>query len=55
MTHNDSLDRERVQHLMMAALDGERFDGKGGVWNAFAFFSDPDGNGWVLQERPHPV
>ena len=23
MTHDDSLDRERIQHLMMAALDGE--------------------------------
>ena len=21
-------------------------------WNSSAFFSDPDGNGWVLQERP---
>jgi catechol 2,3-dioxygenase-like lactoylglutathione lyase family enzyme len=21
-------------------------------WNAYAFFSDPDGNGWVLQQRP---
>jgi catechol 2,3-dioxygenase-like lactoylglutathione lyase family enzyme len=26
--------------------------GPGGDWNAFAFFSDPDGNGWVLQESP---
>ena len=25
--------------------------GKGGPWNAFATFADPDGNGWVLQER----
>ena len=23
-------------------------------WNSFVFFSDPDGNGWVLQERPAP-
>ena len=36
-------------------VDGEWFDGKGDDWNAFAFFSDPDGNGWVLQERPHPA
>ena len=21
-------------------------------WNAFAFFHDPDGNGWVLQQSP---
>lgn len=27
-------------------------DGKGGRCNSFVFFSDPDGNGWVLQERP---
>ena len=26
--------------------------GRGGDWNSFAFFSDPDGNGWTLQERP---
>jgi predicted enzyme related to lactoylglutathione lyase len=32
--------------------DGEWIDGKGGRWNSFAFFDDPDGNGWVLQERP---
>ena len=27
-------------------------NGKGGDWNSFAFFDDPDGNGWALQERP---
>ncbi|MFB7462507.1 VOC family protein [Streptomyces sp. NPDC056224] len=27
-------------------------DGKGGTWNAFVFFEDPDGNGWVVQEAP---
>jgi predicted enzyme related to lactoylglutathione lyase len=32
--------------------DGAWIDGKGGPWNSFAFFDDPDGNGWVLQERP---
>ena len=32
--------------------DGEWLDGKGGDWNSFAFFKDPDGNGWSLQERP---
>jgi predicted enzyme related to lactoylglutathione lyase len=25
---------------------------KGGDWNSFVSFSDPDGNGWVLQEAP---
>jgi catechol 2,3-dioxygenase-like lactoylglutathione lyase family enzyme len=32
--------------------DGQWKDGPGGRWNSFAFFDDPDGNGWVLQERP---
>jgi len=27
-------------------------DGAGGDWNAFVFFSDPDGNAWTVQERP---
>ncbi len=26
--------------------------GRGGDWNSFLSFSDPDGNGWVVQERP---
>ena len=26
--------------------------GGAGEWNSFIFFSDPDGNSWVLQERP---
>ena len=29
-----------------------RVDGRGGDWNSFIFISDPDGNGWVVQERP---
>jgi catechol 2,3-dioxygenase-like lactoylglutathione lyase family enzyme len=32
--------------------DGGWVDGRGGDWNSFVFFSDPDGNGWVVQERP---
>jgi len=24
----------------------------GGDWNSFVVFSDPDGDGWILQERP---
>jgi predicted enzyme related to lactoylglutathione lyase len=32
--------------------EGVWLDGKGGRWNSFVFFSDPDGNGWVLQESP---
>jgi hypothetical protein len=37
-----------VQHFD----DGAWVEGRGGAWNSFVFFSDPDGNGWVLQERP---
>jgi catechol 2,3-dioxygenase-like lactoylglutathione lyase family enzyme len=42
------LDIGPVQHFE----DGRWIDGRGGRWNSFAFFTDPDGNGWVLQERP---
>ena len=42
------IDVSAVQHYEGAA----RVDGRGGRWNSFIFFSDPDGNGWVLQERP---
>jgi hypothetical protein len=31
---------------------GEWKDGKGGPWNAFVFFDDPDGNSWTVQEHP---
>lgn len=27
-------------------------DGRGGRWNSFVFFADPDGNAWTVQERP---
>ncbi|MEE1826120.1 VOC family protein [Streptomyces sp. BE20] len=37
-----------VQHFE----DGTRVDGRGGEWNSFVFFSDPDGNGWAVQEAP---
>ena len=32
--------------------DGLWVTGRGGRWNSFIFFNDPDGNGWVVQERP---
>jgi catechol 2,3-dioxygenase-like lactoylglutathione lyase family enzyme len=32
--------------------DGAWTDGRGGPWNSFIFFDDPDGNGWAVQERP---
>jgi catechol 2,3-dioxygenase-like lactoylglutathione lyase family enzyme len=38
-----------VQHMEGG---GVWVEGRGGEWNSFVFFSDPDGNGWVLQERP---
>jgi catechol 2,3-dioxygenase-like lactoylglutathione lyase family enzyme len=37
-----------VQHFE----DGVLVEGRGGDWNSFLFFSDPDGNGWSVQERP---
>ncbi|MFG2830136.1 VOC family protein [Streptomyces sp. NPDC048434] len=37
-----------VQHVE----DGAMADGPGGTWNSFVYFSDPDGNGWALQEGP---
>ena len=27
-------------------------EGEPDGWNAYAFFTDPDGNGWVLQQSP---
>lgn len=44
------LDVTPVRHMQ----DGEWTDGKGGPWNSFFFFSDPDGNGWAVQEKPTP-
>ena len=37
-----------IQHYEGAVL----VDGRGSDWNSFVFFSDPDGNEWVVQERP---
>jgi catechol 2,3-dioxygenase-like lactoylglutathione lyase family enzyme len=42
------VDAGPVQHME----EGEWVEGRGGRWNSFVFFGDPDGNGWVLQERP---
>ena len=41
------VDVSPVQHFEGSA----RVDGRGGDWNSFIFFSDPDGNGWTVQER----
>jgi catechol 2,3-dioxygenase-like lactoylglutathione lyase family enzyme len=32
--------------------DGVAVEGRGGDWNSFIFFSDPDGNGWTVQQKP---
>jgi hypothetical protein len=42
------IDVSDIQHFE----NGGWADGGGGDWNSFAFFSDPDGNGWVIQESP---
>jgi len=44
------LDVTPVRHVEVAT--GEWVDGHGGPWNSFLFFSDPDGNGWAIQEKP---
>jgi hypothetical protein len=33
-----------VQHYEGA----DRVDGRGGRWNSFVFFDDPDGNAWAI-------
>jgi hypothetical protein len=42
------VDVSDIQHFE----NGGWTDGPGGDWNSFVFFSDPDGNGWVMQESP---
>jgi catechol 2,3-dioxygenase-like lactoylglutathione lyase family enzyme len=42
------VDVSPVQHFEGAGL----VEGRGGEWNSFAFFRDPDGNGWSIQEQP---
>jgi catechol 2,3-dioxygenase-like lactoylglutathione lyase family enzyme len=39
---------------IMHVHDGAWVPGRGGRWNSFVFFDDPDGNGWIVQERPAP-
>jgi len=31
--------------------NGEWLDGPGGPYNSFAFFKDPDGNDWAIQQK----
>lgn len=42
------VDASPIRHIE----DGVWLDGKGGPWNSFVFFSDPDGNEWAVQEKP---
>ena len=50
--------REQLLERGVEASEVQHFDGSawrtggGGDWNSFVFFSDPDGNGWVLQQSP---
>ena len=37
-----------IQHFQ----DGVSTTGRGGPYNSFVFFDDPDGNGWTVQESP---
>jgi predicted enzyme related to lactoylglutathione lyase len=42
------VDVSNVRHV-----EGDTWvDGPGDAWNSFIFFSDPDGNGWAVQQRP---
>jgi catechol 2,3-dioxygenase-like lactoylglutathione lyase family enzyme len=43
------VDASPVRHV---GADGTWSDGHGGDWNAFVFFSDPDGNSWAVQQSP---
>ncbi len=45
------LDISEIMHVGAGGWES----GKGDTWNSFAFFKDPDGNGWVLQEAPAPL
>ncbi|MFG2987737.1 VOC family protein [Streptomyces sp. NPDC048257] len=42
------VDVSPVRHVGEAGWE----EGKGGTWNSFLTFEDPDGNGWVVQEAP---
>jgi len=42
------VDVSPIQHFE----GGTMVEGRGEPWNSFIFFSDPDGNGWAVQEKP---
>ena len=41
-----------VSPIRRVGESGAWEDGKGGEYNSFVFFTDPDGNGWTVQESP---
>lgn len=41
-----------ISEVQRVGESGTWEPGRGDTWNAFAFFKDPDGNGWALQEAP---
>jgi catechol 2,3-dioxygenase-like lactoylglutathione lyase family enzyme len=41
-----------VSPIRHVGANGAWEDGKGGDYNSFVFFSDPDGNEWAVQESP---
>lgn len=47
------LDSHEVENSGIMHFDnGVQQPGKGGPWNSFLFFDDPDGNSWAIQEKP---
>lgn len=48
-----TLERAGAEDSGITHFEGsERVPGRRGPWNTFISFRDPDGNGWVIQERP---
>jgi catechol 2,3-dioxygenase-like lactoylglutathione lyase family enzyme len=44
------VDVSPVRHVDQSS--GAWADGPGEPWNSFIFFDDPDGNSWIVQEKP---
>jgi catechol 2,3-dioxygenase-like lactoylglutathione lyase family enzyme len=39
----------QIQHYEGPTGGPDRVDGRGGCWNSFVFFGDPDGNQWAIR------
>ena len=50
--HAELVERGVEVSAIMHFENGAQVPGKGEPWNSFIFFSDPDGNGWAVQEKP---